>query len=166
MSKDSKQQYFSVKIGDLGVAKLLDTSTAFARTIVGTPYYLSPELCSDQPYRDKSDVWAFGVLLYEVPLFIRLLLFIHLSNFALFLNQCCSFRHPFEAGNQCALILKIIQSPVAPIPRDSDISQDLNSLIQWTLQKDPKNRPTVRDLLSVVRLHDQLCMFTDFSNIA
>jgi len=44
-------QYFQVKIGDLGVAKLLETSTAFAKTIVGTPYYLSPELCSDQPYR-------------------------------------------------------------------------------------------------------------------
>lgn len=66
LSKDPSQKYFSVKIGDLGVAKLLDTSTAFARTIVGTPYYLSPELCSDQPYRDKSDVWAFGVILYEV----------------------------------------------------------------------------------------------------
>lgn len=58
--------YFGVKIGDLGVAKLLDTSTAFAQTIVGTPYYLSPELCSDQPYRDKSDCWALGVILYEV----------------------------------------------------------------------------------------------------
>lgn len=57
---------FLVKIGDLGVAKLLDTSTAFAQTIVGTPYYLSPELCADQPYRDKSDCWALGVLLYEV----------------------------------------------------------------------------------------------------
>lgn len=42
---------YSVKIGDLGVAKLMDTSTAFANTIVGTPYYLSPELCADMPYR-------------------------------------------------------------------------------------------------------------------
>jgi len=36
-------RYF-VKIGDLGVAKLLGTSTAFANTVVGTPYYLSPEV--------------------------------------------------------------------------------------------------------------------------
>lgn len=61
----SSQRSFEVKIGDLGVAKLLETSTAFAQTIVGTPYYLSPELCSDKPYRDKSDCWALGVLLYE-----------------------------------------------------------------------------------------------------
>jgi NIMA (never in mitosis gene a)-related kinase 1/4/5 len=52
--------------GDLGVAKVLDSSTAFAQSIVGTPYYLSPELCADLPYRDKSDVWAFGVIVYEV----------------------------------------------------------------------------------------------------
>jgi serine/threonine protein kinase len=45
---------------------VLDSSTAFANSLVGTPYYLSPELCADLPYRDKSDVWAFGVILYEV----------------------------------------------------------------------------------------------------
>ena len=64
--QDRDRNSFLVKIGDLGVAKLLDTSTAFAQTIVGTPYYLNPELCADQPYRDKSDCWALGVLLYEV----------------------------------------------------------------------------------------------------
>lgn len=68
LMKDRDHPFFLVKIGDLGVAKLLDTSTAFAQTIVGTPYYLSPELCADQPYRDKSDCWALGVLLYEVSL--------------------------------------------------------------------------------------------------
>lgn len=64
-SNNSSNNYL-VKIGDLGVAKLMDTSTALASTIVGTPYYLSPELCKDLPYRDKSDCWALGVLLYEV----------------------------------------------------------------------------------------------------
>lgn len=77
--------HFQVKIGDLGVAKLLETSTAFAQTIVGTPYYLSPELCSDRPYRDKSDVWALGVLLYE----------------------CCTLRRPFEAMNQVCIHIYI-----------------------------------------------------------
>ncbi len=50
----------------------------FAKTIVGTPYYLSPELCEDKPYNEKSDVWALGVVLYE----------------------CCTQRHPFDADNQ------------------------------------------------------------------
>lgn len=38
--KHPSQKFLTVKIGDLGVAKLLDTSTAFAQSIVGTPYYL------------------------------------------------------------------------------------------------------------------------------
>ena len=59
-------------------AQILSTNTNFAKTIVGTPYYLSPELCEDKPYNEKSDVWALGVVLYE----------------------CCTQRHPFDADNQ------------------------------------------------------------------
>lgn len=43
-----------MKVGDLGVAKVLGTNTGFAKTCVGTPYYLSPELCEDKPYNDVS----------------------------------------------------------------------------------------------------------------
>ena len=53
-----------MKIGDLGVAKLLGTSNSFAATVVGTPYYLSPELVQDQPYGKSSDMWALGVVTY------------------------------------------------------------------------------------------------------
>ena len=72
-----------VKIGDLGVARLLGASTEFASTVVGTPYYLSPELCENAPYNEKSDVWALGVVLYEM----------------------LALRRPFEARNQGALRL-------------------------------------------------------------
>ena len=123
LQKDETQTYFSVKIGDLGVAKLLETSTAFAQTIVGTPYYLSPELCADQPYRDKSDCWALGVLLYE----------------------CCTLCHPFEARNQCALILKIIQAKVKP--PENNTSPELSKLIMCLLQKDPLKRPRIKEIL-------------------
>ena len=39
-----------VRIGDLGVAKVLNKTQNMAHTIVGTPYYLSPELCEEKPY--------------------------------------------------------------------------------------------------------------------
>lgn len=133
LQKDAKQQYFSVKIGDLGVAKLLETSTAFAQTIVGTPYYLSPELVADQPYRDKSDCWALGVLLYE----------------------CCTLCHPFEARNQCALIMKIMQSPVKP-PPEATVSPQLSRFILWLLQKDPNKRPRIRDILLETYIQEKL----------
>jgi hypothetical protein len=46
----------SVRLGDLGVARQLSPSTAVAHTVIGTPYYLSPELCNGQPYGVKADV--------------------------------------------------------------------------------------------------------------
>ncbi len=38
----------------------------FASTVIGTPYNMSPEICEDKPYDEKSDVWAIGCLLYEL----------------------------------------------------------------------------------------------------
>ena len=82
LGKDDK-----IKVGDLGVAKLLGQTQNMAHTIVGTPYYLSPELCEEKPYNHKSDIWSLGCVLYEL----------------------CTFRHPFEAKNQGALIMKIVR---------------------------------------------------------
>ena len=55
----------NIKIGDLGVAKVLTTRLRAAHTGVGPPYYLSPEVAQRRPYNAKSDVWAMGVILYE-----------------------------------------------------------------------------------------------------
>eukprot|EP00966_Prymnesium_polylepis_P196835 4561283-Prymnesium_polylepis.1 len=55
-----------VKVGDFGVVKLLDGSITSAHTAVGTPYYLSPEVCQGHKYSYKSDVWALGCILYEL----------------------------------------------------------------------------------------------------
>ena len=56
----------NIKIGDLGVAKEMKANTDFTNTIVGTPYYLSPEMCEEKPYNEKTDVWAMGCLIYEL----------------------------------------------------------------------------------------------------
>jgi hypothetical protein len=60
------------------VIQVLGERTLHARTMIGTPYYLSPEMCEDKPYNAKSDVWALGVGLYE----------------------CCARKHPFDAESQ------------------------------------------------------------------
>ena len=112
-----------IKIGDFGVAKIL-TTTGFAKTIIGTPYYLSPELCDELPYNDKSDVWALGCILYEL----------------------CTYNHPFNAQCQASLILKIIQNKPEPI---NDIySNDLKKLINIILDKNHLTRPSCYDILN------------------
>ncbi|MEQ2160669.1 Serine/threonine-protein kinase Nek8 [Goodea atripinnis] len=54
-----------VKIGDFGISKIL-VSKSKAYTVVGTPCYISPELCEGKPYNQKSDIWALGCVLYEL----------------------------------------------------------------------------------------------------
>ena len=48
-----------VKIGDFGISKIL-ASKSQAYSLVGTPCYISPELCDGKPYNQKSDIWSIG----------------------------------------------------------------------------------------------------------
>jgi NIMA (never in mitosis gene a)-related kinase len=49
-----------VRIGDFGVAKSLAASGDMSKTMIGTPYYLSPEVVEGREYGHKSDIWALG----------------------------------------------------------------------------------------------------------
>ncbi|RXG69884.1 Serine/threonine-protein kinase Nek8 [Armadillidium vulgare] len=81
------------KVGDFGISKLLE-SRGKACSVVGTPSYLSPELCKGISYDTKSDIWALGCVLYEM----------------------LTLHYAFEAENNLALIQKICKGNVAPIP--------------------------------------------------
>ncbi|GMS98741.1 hypothetical protein PENTCL1PPCAC_20916, partial [Pristionchus entomophagus] len=58
----------NVKIGDFGISRIMGTDTIQmgAETVVGTPYYISPEMCEGKTYNEKSDIWALGCILYEM----------------------------------------------------------------------------------------------------
>ena len=113
-----------VKIGDLGVARSL-TKTPFLKKVIGTPYYLSPELCDKKPYNFKSDVWALGCILYEL----------------------CTYKHPFNANCQASLILKILQNEPEPI--DIHYSKELKRLVYLIFDKNHLTRPSCLDILNL-----------------
>eukprot|EP00201_Polytomella_parva_P018254 CAMPEP_0175071954 /NCGR_PEP_ID=MMETSP0052_2-20121109/19585_1 /TAXON_ID=51329 ORGANISM="Polytomella parva, Strain SAG 63-3" /NCGR_SAMPLE_ID=MMETSP0052_2 /ASSEMBLY_ACC=CAM_ASM_000194 /LENGTH=124 /DNA_ID=CAMNT_0016339293 /DNA_START=199 /DNA_END=569 /DNA_ORIENTATION=- len=115
----------NVKIGDLGIAKVLTAHTNMAHTQVGTPYYLSPELCEDRPYNSKSDVWALGVVAYEM----------------------CMFRHPFTAENPGALLLKILRGNYTPVDAGF-FSAPLRDIIHRCLTQNPDRRPDTQAILN------------------
>ena len=112
----------TVRIGDLGVARTMNSD--FASTVVGTPYYISPEMCQEKPYNEKTDVWALGCVIY----------------------QLCTGKHPFEANSHAALALKIVMGKYNPIP--SHYSGELSKLIKLCLSVDYKRRPNVHYLLT------------------
>ena len=56
----------SAKLGDFGISKVLANTFDAATTVVGTPFYLSPEICENKPYSFASDIWSFGCVLYEL----------------------------------------------------------------------------------------------------
>ncbi|BFY99642.1 hypothetical protein BsWGS_02682 [Bradybaena similaris] len=112
-----------VKIGDFGISKVL-SSKSKAYTVVGTPCYISPELCEGKPYNQKSDIWALGCVLYELA----------------------SLKRAFEAANLPALILKIMRGTFSPI--SSRYSPHLRDLILSMLHLDPAKRPTINQIMA------------------
>ena len=134
-----------VKIGDLGVAKILQ-NTLHAYTFIGTPFYLSPEICEEKPYNEKSDVWALGCILYEL----------------------CTFKHPYNAKNQPALFLKIISGNYDPIGDNYNYSNDLKKMIESLLEKNYINRPSMKEIIVksiFIEKANKLGLFNDVMEI-
>ena len=77
----------TAKIGDCNVSKIFYGDRGLGHTQTGTPYYASPEVWSESPYDQKSDIWSLGIITYEM----------------LMLNP------PFKAGSMEALYKKIIK---------------------------------------------------------
>lgn len=104
-------------------------------TVVGTPYYLSPELCEEKPYNHKSDIWSLGCVLYEL----------------------CTLRHPFEAQNQGALILKILRSKYAPI--SPAYSRQLAEMVDKLLNKSSSARPSMQEILNFDSMREKMKLY-------
>lgn len=95
-----------VKIGDFGIAKVLSHTVQKAKTMVGTPYYLSPEIVQSKPYNSKTDIWSLGVMLYEL----------------------CALKPPFDAPSIHLLSMKIVRGIYNPIPYN--FSHEIKNLIK------------------------------------
>ncbi|XP_038617165.1 serine/threonine-protein kinase Nek2 [Tachyglossus aculeatus] len=117
---DGKQ---NVKLGDFGLARILNHDTSFAKTFVGTPYYMSPEQMNRMSYNEKSDIWSLGCLLYEL----------------------CALMPPFTAFNQKELAEKIREGKFRRIPHR--YSDQLSDVLTKMLNLKDYFRPSVEEIL-------------------
>ena len=81
---------------------------------VGTPYYLSPEICEDKPYDHKSDVWSLGCILYEMA----------------------TLKRAFNGQSLPGLVLKILRGKYPPLP--ARYSGSLKGLVDCMLKLKPQ----------------------------
>lgn len=113
-----------MKIGDFGVCRQLGQGELVARTFVGTPHYIAPEVLSDEPYNASSDIWALGVVFYEL----------------------CALTKPFNGANILSLTTSITNGEFDPLPAYLD--PRFTKIVTSMLQVDPAKRPTAQQLVS------------------
>lgn len=120
-----------LKLGDFGIAKVLGSTSAAAQTVIGTPHYLSPEMCNNEPYGTQSDLWSLGVVTYELA----------------------ALRVPFHAHSLPVIAMKICSADPAPLPQE--FSTDLSKIVFDLLKKDAGARLSLDSMLrlSFVQAH-------------
>eukprot|EP00069_Balaena_mysticetus_P001425 bmy_15279T0 len=135
----------TIQLGDFGIARVLNSTVELVRTCIGTPYYLSPEICENKPYNNKSDIWALGCVLYEMCTLKHAEKSIDCQSDMAWWILDLYFKELFEAGNMKNLVLKIISGSFPPV--SLHYSYDLRSLLSQLFKRNPRDRPSVNSIL-------------------
>ncbi|CAE7207298.1 NEK5, partial [Symbiodinium pilosum] len=109
-------------LGDFGISCDLDEHH-LAKTCCGSPLYLSPEMVNQEPYAYASDVWSFGITLYEMAQLVP----------------------PFKGANICQVAFRIVSA--SPAPLDPCFSASLGALLDRLLKKEALLRATLDEAL-------------------
>jgi eukaryotic-like serine/threonine-protein kinase len=117
----------TVKVVDFGIARVLQSSKTQTGMLIGTFAYMAPEQYHGEHADERSDLWSFGVLLYELVCYQR----------------------PFRGDSAANLMHSICSQDPAPA-RDvaADCTQELDKVLSKVLQKSPADRyQTMEDVL-------------------
>ena len=109
----------SVKLVDFGIARLVDTTNMTQTGIVlGTPSYIAPEMLVDGKSDHRGDMWAVGVILYEI----------------------LAGRRPYDGATIAGLVYRIVHEPLPPLPASLGLPPELTATVSRALAKDPNAR--------------------------
>jgi eukaryotic-like serine/threonine-protein kinase len=112
------------KVTDFGIARAGASDMTETGSIMGTAQYLSPEQAQGHAVSEASDLYAIGVILFE-------LLTGHV---------------PFDAESAVSIALKhVSEAPPAPSMFDPSVPPSLEAIVLWALEKDPAQRPADAD---------------------
>jgi len=117
-----------VKVVDFGIARIVDTAKTQTGMLLGTLSYMAPEQVRGQHADQRCDVWALGVVMYEL----------------------LTSRRPFDRENHAALLMDILNESPRPLAEFvPDCPPALENVVQRTLRKDPEQRYQTMEALLV-----------------
>jgi|KBSMisStaDraftv2_1062788.scaffolds.fasta_scaffold17463_4 tRNA A-37 threonylcarbamoyl transferase component Bud32 len=120
VAPDDGYEFEGVKVVDFGFAKLVaDSGAGPSGTVVGTPFYMSPEQCLGEPLDTRSDVYSLGAMFYEIV----------------------SGQPPFRGETVSEIITKQLSDPPPPLSSSLGIPRRVTVGIMNALAKDPVERP-------------------------
>lgn len=121
----------TIKLADFGLSRLLSATTDNACSLVGTPYYMSPERLNQKMYTFKADIWSVGCLLYEMT----------------------KLHHPFYGNNLNLDMLRrrIEDLQYEPIEENGNYSYELTFVIKSCLKPEPEKRLDIHQIESIAK---------------
>ena len=133
----------TVKVVDFGIARVLEASKTQTGMLIGTFAYMSPEQYHGEHADERSDIWSFGVLLYEL----------------------LALQRPFAGTTPAALMHSICSQEPSPLRNVSpDIPEELETVVCKLLQKSPDDRfQSMEDLLFNL---DPICKNLQVASVA
>eukprot|EP00931_Biecheleriopsis_adriatica_P117911 TRINITY_DN93390_c0_g1_i1.p1 TRINITY_DN93390_c0_g1~~TRINITY_DN93390_c0_g1_i1.p1 ORF type:complete len:564 (-),score=74.78 TRINITY_DN93390_c0_g1_i1:109-1770(-) len=121
-----------IRVGDFGISKCIESSSVVDKSTLGSPYYLAPEICTRNLFGPASDIWALGVIVFEL----------------------IALKVPFEAQNLTSLMQRISAADVPNLPQSC--SRELRQLCRGLLQRDHTQRPTTEDVLQLPIIQNEI----------
>jgi serine/threonine protein kinase len=120
------------KLADFGVSAELVQTNAKARTMIGTPYFMAPEVLTNQNYDASADIWSMGITAYELAI----------------------GQPPFADIHPMRAIFQIPTSPPPRLPDEGQYSKEFREFIECCLQKQPEERLKADQLMKLPFFRD------------
>lgn len=120
----------SIKIGDFGISKQLDSEKEYAKTQTGTMLYMAPEIINGEKYNCKVDIWSLGCIIHEL----------------------CTLNYCF-IGNSISGLIKNISQSNHEKKDQTFYSKNLQDLIDSLLNVDYKKRPDASQIITYIKAY-------------